>query len=114
MFVLMSNSWVISSLCPSSKNLQESPKLKLACRLKDVMRLDELPDIDDSLQDHLILEVNCFFVLLFTAILFPAFRLQKIDLLENMSSLNPIAVKHWIGFKSFFWLLSLGYPVLAI
>jgi hypothetical protein len=25
--ILISNSWVISSLCPSSKNLQESPKL---------------------------------------------------------------------------------------
>ena len=106
--------------CPSLialslvKKSSGKPQIELAHRFKDVMGLDELPDINDSSRDHLPLEVNFFFVILLTIILFPVFRLQKIDLLENMLSLNPTAINHCIGFKSCFWLLSLGYPVLAI
>ena len=100
----------LSLVKKSSGKLQ----IEMARRFMDLMGLVELPDIDDLSQDHLTLEVNFFFAIHFTVILFPVFRLQKIDLLESMLSLNPTAIKHCIGFKTCFWLLSLGYPVPAI
>jgi hypothetical protein len=49
------------------------PQLEMARRFMDLMGLVGLPDIDDLSQDHLTLEVNFFFVILFPVILFPVF-----------------------------------------
>ena len=96
------------------KKSSGKPQIEMARRFMDVMGLDELPNIDDLSQDHLTLEVNLFFAILFIVILFPVFRLRKIDLSESMLSLSPTAIKRCIGFKSCFWPLSLRYPLLAI
>jgi hypothetical protein len=96
------------------KKSSGEPQIELARRFMDVMGLDELPDIDDLSQDHLTLEVHFFFGIFFNVILFRIDRLRKINLLESTLSSSPTAIRHCIGFKSCFWLLSLGYPVLVI
>ena len=51
------------------------PQIEMARMFMDLMGLVELLDIDDLSQGHLTLEVNFFFAILFTVILFPIFRL---------------------------------------
>ena len=47
------------------KKSSGKPQIEMARRFMDVMGLNELPDIDDLSQDHLTLEVNFFFLILF-------------------------------------------------